>query len=133
MPMSTKQAVVSAPVGATATGNVLVEAPFDGVVSSVTYTPVAAVTGAASPASRTLALINHAQDGTGATSVASLALVGSVNLVAYDEKALTLSGTAANLAVAKNDILSFNSLAVTSGTGLADPGGTVEVVFTRNN
>jgi hypothetical protein len=133
MPMSTKQSVVTAPVGATATGNAIVEAPFDGVVSGVTYTAVAAVTGAASPSSRTLSLVNHAQDGTGATAVATLALVATVNLVAYDEKSLTLSATAVNLAVAKGDILSFNSLAVTSGTGLADPGGTVEVVFTRNN
>lgn len=123
----------AAPVGATANGNTIIEAPFTGTVVGVTYTPVAAVTGAASTASRTISVINHAQDGSGAVSVASLALVVGVNLVAFDEKALTLSGTAANLAVNQGDILSFNSLAVTSATGLADPGGKVEITFARNN
>jgi hypothetical protein len=95
--------------------------------SGVSYIPEAAVTGAASPASRTFTLVNKGQDGSGSTVVATLALVGGVNLVAYDEKAITLSGTPANLVVAASDILAWTSTAVTSGTGLADPGGLVEV------
>jgi hypothetical protein len=115
-----------------ATSSVIVEAPYNGVVVSVTYTPVAAVTGAASPASRTLSLINRKQDGTGAVVVASLALVSGVNLVAFDEKALTNSVTASDLVVAAGDELEFRSAAV-GGTGLVDPGGKIDVTFGRND
>ena len=101
-----------------------------GVVSSVSYSPTAAVTGAASPASRTLNLINKAQDGTGSTVVATLALVGGVNLVAFDEKAITLSATPANLVVAAGDVLQWQSIAV-GGTGLVEGGGEVEVQISR--
>jgi hypothetical protein len=114
----------------TANGSKVVKVPFAGSVSSVSYTPIAAVTGANSPASRTLSVTNKGQAGAGATSVASLALVSGTNLVAYDEKAVTLSGTAANLVVAAGDILSLDSTAV-GGTGLADPGGTWEVIIDR--
>jgi hypothetical protein len=115
-----------------ATSSVIVEAPYTGVVVSVTYTPVAAVTGAASPASRTLSLVNRKQDGTGTTVVASLALVSGVNLVAFDEKTLTNSATASDLVVAAGDELEFRSAAV-GGTGLVDPGGKIDVTFGRND
>lgn len=115
-----------------ATTSEVVEAPFDGVVTSVTYTAIAAVTGAASPASRTLSLINKGQSGAGTTVVASLALLGGVNLAAFDEKALTLSATAADRVVVAGDILQFQSAPV-GGTGLVDPGGSGSVRFERNN
>lgn len=115
-----------------ATNSEVIEAPFDGVVAAVTYTPVASVTGAASPASRTLSVINKGQAGSGTTVVASLALVSGVNLTAYDEKELTLSSTDADLVVAAGDILEFRSAAV-GGTGLVDPGGTGSIQFERNN
>jgi hypothetical protein len=99
-----------------------------GTVSSVSYSPVAALSGA-NTNSRTLNLVNKGQTGAGSTSVASLALVSGTNLVAFDEIAVTLSGTAANLVVAAGDILQFQSLHV--GTGITDPGGEVEVVVTR--
>lgn len=118
------------PLGALATGANSVRAPFAGTVSRVSYLPTASVTGAASPASRTLSLINHGQSGGGTTVVASLALVGGVNLVAFDERTLTLSGTASDLVVAEGDILEFRSAPV-GGTGLADPGGTATVEFSR--
>lgn len=102
------------------------EANSAGRVTSVSYTPEAAVTGAASPASRTLSLVNKGQTGSGSTTVASLALVGGVNLVAFDEKAITLSSTAADLVVAAGDELAWLSTAV-GGTGLVDPGGHVVV------
>lgn len=126
------QRVEQEPVTILATGNNVVEAPFTGKVVEVTYTPIAAVTGAASPASRTLSVINHGQAGAGTTVVASLALVGGVNLVAYDEKTIPLSGTAADLNVVSGDVLEFRSAAV-GGTGLVDPGGTVSVTFERND
>ena len=115
-----------------ATGTNAIEAPFTGKVAGVSYTPVASVTGAASPASRTLSVINHGQAGAGTTVVASLALVAGVNLVGFDEKALTLSATASDLQVVQGDILEFRSAAV-GGTGLVDPGGTVEITFERND
>lgn len=102
------------------------EANAAGRVTSVSYTPEAAVTGAASPASRTLSLVNKGQAGAGTTTVASLALVGGVNLVAFDEKAITLSATAADLVVVAGDELAWLSTAV-GGTGLVDPGGHVVV------
>lgn len=102
------------------------EANTAGRVTSVSYTAEAAVTGAASPASRTLSVVNKGTDGLGSTTVASLALVSGVNLVAFDEKAITLSGTAANLVVAVGDELAWVSTAV-GGTGLVDPGGHVVV------
>jgi len=132
MGMKTVKTVEREPVTILATGSDVIEAPFTGKVAEVTYTAIAAVTGAASPASRTLSVINHGQAGVGTTVVASLALVSGVNLVAFDEKAITLSATAADLVVVAGDILEFRSAAV-GGTGLVDPGGTVSVTFERND
>lgn len=106
------------------------EAPFAGTVTAVTYAADAAVTGAASPASRTVSLINKGQSGAGTTVVASLALLGGVNLVAFDEKALTLSATAADLVIVAGDILAWSSAPV-GGTGLVDPGGLVDITVSR--
>lgn len=132
MPMRTVVSVEREPVTILATGSDAIEAPFTGKVAGVTYTAIAAVTGAASPASRTLSLINKGQAGAGTTVVASLALVSGVNLVAFDEKDVTLSATAADLVVTAGDILEYRSAAV-GGTGLVDPGGTVSVTFERND
>ena len=131
-PMVRKLEAAHEALGALVNGDTIVgEAPFAGTVTGVSYTPEANITGAASPASRTLSLINKGQDGNGATVVATLALVGGVNPADFDEMALTLSGTPANLVVAAGDVLAFNSLAV-GGTGLADPGGKVEVTIARS-
>lgn len=132
MGLKTVKTVNREPVTILATASNTVEAPFTGKVAGVTYTPTAAVTGAASPASRTLSVINRGQAGAGSTVVASLALVAGVNLVAFDERALTLSATAADLQVVAGDVLEFRSAPV-GGTGLVDPGGTVEVTFERND
>lgn len=132
MGMKTVQRVEQEPVTILATGTNAIEAPFTGKVAEVTYTPLAAVTGAASPASRTLSVINRGQAGAGTTVVASLPLLGGVNLVAFDEKTVTLSVTASDLLVTAGDILEFRSAPV-GGTGLVDPGGTVSVTFERND
>lgn len=107
------------------------EAPYAGTVTAVTYTADAAVTGANSPASRTVSLINKGQTGVGTTVVATLALVSGVNLVAFDEKAITLSVTAADLVIAAGDILAWSSAAV-GGTGLVDPGGLIDITISRS-
>jgi hypothetical protein len=115
--------------GADATTNIG-RAPFSGTVTQVTYAPNATLTGANTD-SRTLSIINKGQSGTGTTSVATLAFTSGVNATASDEKALTLSGTPANLNVVQGDILAFVSTHV--GSGLADPGGLVEIDITRTN
>jgi hypothetical protein len=116
--------------GATATTSGSERVPFAGVVQAVRLLPLAAVTGAASPASRTYTLVNRGQDGNGSTAVATLALTSGVNLVAFDERAVPLSGTAANLNVAEGDVLELRSAAV-GATGLADGGATAIVEIAR--
>ena len=132
MPMRAVFAVEREPVTILATGSDVLEAPFSGKIVEVTYTAIAAVTGAASPASRTLSVVNHGQTGSGTVVPASLALLAGVNLVAFDEKVITLSATASDLAVVAGDELEFRSAPV-GGTGLVDPGGTVRVTFERND
>lgn len=99
-------------------------APQDGVVSSVTYTPVAAITGAATN-NRTVSLVNTGQAGTGSTAVATLAFGAGTNAAASDETTVPLSGTPANLNITAGDVLQWQSTHV--GTGIADPGGLVTV------
>jgi hypothetical protein len=104
-------------------------APYAGVVSSVTYTPSASITGA-NTNSRTLKLVNKGSAGSGTNVVAELALVSGVNPAAFVQKALTLSGTASKLEVAEGDVLVFVSEHV--GTGITDPGGEVQVKLERS-
>jgi hypothetical protein len=70
--------------------------------------------------------VNKGQSGSGSTVVATLAMTSGVNAVAFDELAATLSSTAADKVVAAGDILAWVSTAV-GGTGLADPGGLVQI------
>jgi hypothetical protein len=104
-------------------------APFDGTVTSVTYTPPATLTGA-NTNSRTLSLINKGQSGSGSAVVAETAFTSGINATAFDEKALTLSGTSSKLEVKAGDVLAFVSTHI--GEGLADPGGEVTVKVARS-
>lgn len=115
------------PLGAAVAGSLAARSPFAGSVSRVTYTPTAAVTGAATN-NRTLQVVNHGQAGAGTTVVATLTFDAGVNAAAFDELALTLQA-AADLVVADGDILEFRSSP--NGTGLADPGGLVTVEVNR--
>jgi YD repeat-containing protein len=118
-------------VGATTTADQIVaESHVAGKVTAVTYTPEAAITGHDTN-TRTLTLVNKGQSGSGSTVIGTLAFVASNNGVAFDEKAFTLSSTAADLVVAAGDILVFVSTYAASG--LADPGGRVEVEITRTS
>jgi hypothetical protein len=118
------------PVTILATGTSLVRAPQSGVVTGVRYAALAAVTGAASPASRTISVVNKGQAGIGTTVVASLALLSGVNLVAFDEKDITLSVVADATTVVEGDILAVLTTPV-GGTGLVDPGGTITIDIGR--
>lgn len=128
--MATQQKIrtrVPAVTIAATTTTTVGEVDTAGRVTGVSYTPDAAITGAASPNSRTFTLVNKGQAGSGTTTVATLAMVGGVNGVAYDEKAITLTATVADRAVAAGDILAWVSTAVTGAGGLVDPGGLVQV------
>jgi hypothetical protein len=98
-------------------------------VTSVVYIPTSTQNGADTN-SRTLNVYNrNATDGTGTTLIATLALVAGVNLVDNVAKTITLSGTAANLNLTAGQVVEWESLAVS--TGIADPGGLVEIKTTR--
>lgn len=104
-------------------------APFACTVTSVTYTPSALITGAATN-NRTLQLRNKGQAGAGTTVVASLNFANGTNATAFDETAIPLSGTPANLVLATGDVLALQSLHIL--TGITDPGGMVRVTVSRN-
>lgn len=108
---------------------VLGTAPFAGTITAVTYTPDAQLTGADTE-SRTLTVVNKGADGNGTTNIATKAFVNTVNANDFDETALTLNATAANLVVAAGDVIAFVSTHIGS-TGLADPGGKVRVTISR--
>jgi hypothetical protein len=104
-------------------------APFTGIVEKIGYFPTEAVTGQATNY-RTLSVTNKGPAAAGTNIVASLALSAAErSLVAYEENAIPLSGEAAKLMVAEGDVLVFGS--VHAGTGLADPGGLVDIRFKR--
>lgn len=107
------------------------EAPFALTVTDVSYTPVSALTGA-NTESRTLTLYNRGTDGTGTTIVAQRAFVSGQNIAADDEGVITLSATPANLNVPVGAILEWVSLHI-GATGLADPGGLVQVEYQRQD
>jgi hypothetical protein len=127
--------VVEANVGGQATAGSVYdqtvgEAPFAGTVTAVTYTPEAAITGAATNF-RTFRVVNKGQAGSGTTVVASLAFSsGAVTAAAFDEKSITLSGTPGNLVVAEGDMLVWDE--TVAGTGLASPGGLVRITIERS-
>lgn len=134
MSLAPRKARLSAVIPATATATdavfVIGKAPFAGVISAVTFIAAALLTGA-NTNSRTLEVINKGTAGAGTVKPAAKAFTSGVNAAAFDETVITLSVTAANLVVAEGDVIAFNSDSI--GTGLADPGGFVEVVIDRTS
>lgn len=108
---------------------IVCQAPFAGTVTAVEYVPASGITGAATN-NRTVSLVNKGAAGSGTTSVASLVFDNGVNATANNEKAITLSGTAANLEVAQGDTLLWSS--VHNASGITDPGGLVRVTISRS-
>lgn len=107
---------------------VIGEASHGGTVREVTILPEAAVTAHATNY-RTIRVINKGQAGLGTTVVASLPLdtPGTDNLVAFDEKSIPLSATAADLVVAEGDVLVVDETVAASG--LAHGGYTIKVIY----
>jgi hypothetical protein len=104
------------------------KAPVAGTVTGISYTPDAAATGDNTNA-RTFTVVNKGQSGAGTTVIGTLALTTGVNLVAFDEKAFTLSVVSGATTIAAGDVLAFVSTA--TGTGVVDPGGTVQIDISR--
>jgi hypothetical protein len=114
-------ATLEATIAAQGTANaaqdqVIDEAPTDGKVESVTITPEAALTAHATNY-RTFRVVNTGQDGAGTTVVASFATDTPTtdDLVAFDEKSIPLSATAANLLVSEGDVLAVDETVAASG------------------
>lgn len=119
---------VPAAGAAVAQDTVVGEAPYALTVTGVSFIPIADITGATAT-KRTMTLVNKGVDGNGATVVATLDFITGVNASDYDEKDFTLSVVAGALAVAANAILELHE--VVTSTGTANPGGRVQVAFTR--
>ncbi len=129
MPLrNAQQANVPAAAVATAQDQVVGEAPFLGTITEVTFAPEANITGTATNF-RTFRLINRGRTGAGTTVVASLAFdAATVTATAFRERVIPLVG---NNAVAEGDVLVWDE--VVAGTGLASPGGQVQVTYSRGD
>jgi hypothetical protein len=97
-----------------------------GTVTAVSYATVTAITGA-NTNTRSVSLVNKGS-GAGTTVIATLQFDSGVNTTANSPKVITLSATPANLVVAVGDMLQWQSTHI--GTGIADPGGLVQVTGT---
>lgn len=127
-PLTRRYGVSVQPVGTTADTLTLVDSVYEAeTVSSVLYIPQGAVTGAATN-NRAFTLYNRST-GAGTVAVATLSLVSGTNLSDNVPKAITLSTASGALLLAAGDVLEWESLHVL--TGLADPGGRVNVNTTR--
>lgn len=129
----TKQLEATVPAQGTAGAaqdQVIGEAPYAGTISAASIIPEAALT-ADNTNNRSFRIINKGQSGAGSTVVASYqSNVAGGNLVAFDEKDLTLSGTPANLVVAAGDILVADE--TVAGSGIAHSGYKVQVGISRS-
>lgn len=114
-------------VSAAATASTTIGAsPVAGTVSGITYTPNGTITGADTN-TRTLTVVNKGADGNGTTVIGTLALVSGVNAADFTPKEITLSVVDDATDVVAGDVLAFVSTHASSG--LADPGGLVEVTI----
>ena len=95
---------------------IVARVPFRATVTGAYFLPTVAATGHTTNYA-TLTVTNKGAAGAGTTEVASLALTSGVDLVAFDEKPITLSTTSASLNVAEGYIVSI--AVAKAGTGLA--------------
>lgn len=105
------------------------EAPYDGKITAASYTPEANITGD-NTESRTLTIVNKGSDGNGTTVMATRAYTTGVNSTDFNEDAFTLSAVANAINFVQGDIIAVVSTHVGS-TGLADPGGLVQIEYKR--
>jgi hypothetical protein len=116
----TLRANVPAVAAGTTTETVIGSVPYRSQVTAVRFLPVAAITGV-NTNTRRVEVWNRGQVGAWTQIVASKQFDSGVNAAA-----LTDTPVAVSLPLAEDgDTVTFRSIAV--GTGLADPGGVVEV------
>ena len=111
-------AQASIPAQSTANGTLnttLMKAPFDGTLALASLISSADLTADASHY-RTWTLVNKGQDGNGTTVLATLTSAAS-GFSDYDERAMTLSATAADLDINEGDIIAM--LETVTGNGVA--------------
>jgi hypothetical protein len=128
--VKTIQATVPAQgTAGTAQDQVISEAPFAGTVTAARLIPEAALT-ADNTNNRIFRVINKGQSGSGTTVVATYqSNVAGGNLVAFDEKPMTLSAVAGATTVAAGDVLAIDE--TVAGSGVAHSGFRVEVDISR--
>ena len=100
---------------ATTQTTTLMKAPFDGTLAAASLISNADLTADASHY-RTFTLINKGQDGNGTAAMAALD-TSTTGFTDFDERAMTLSGTAANLDVNEGDIIAVAE--TVTGNGVA--------------
>lgn len=105
---------------------VIFTAPFRCVLTGVTITPNASSTGD-NTNTKNLNVIDKAADGSGAVEVGNLDLVLATDLTEADETTIPLTGTAAQLAMLKGDVLMLEIEQV--GTGVAIGESLIKVQF----
>lgn len=127
-PLAQKQSAwIPGQTAATDSDQVVARAPFAGTVTGCSILPEAAVTGATAT-KRTFTLVNKGQAGVGAVTLGILDLITGVDLVAFDEKAFTLTSPAPT--VAEGDVIAV--VETHASTGTAHSGGLVTVELTRS-
>lgn len=126
--VQTIKATIPALGAAVAGDQTIGEAPFACTLTAASFTPEAAITGATATA-RTFTIVNKGAAGAGTTVMATLAFIDTVDGVAFDEKAFTLSAVANATAAAAGDILAV--VEAVAGGGTANPGGLVQLELTR--
>ncbi|MCA1666906.1 MAG: hypothetical protein LC793_05785 [Thermomicrobia bacterium] len=130
-PRVSKHEVAVPAVAVAATADTpIVESPFAGTVTAVSYVADATITGAATN-NRTVTLYNRGQAGAGTTVVAQLNFAAGTNAAQYARTTIPLSTVAGATTVAANDVLEWDSAAV--GTGISDGGGLVHCELTRGD
>ncbi len=123
-----KDSIVPQATAGTVQDTIVGEAPRACTVTGASITLTAAV--ALNAANyRIWTLVNTGQAGTASVSVATLD-TSATAFVAQDERAMVLSGTAANLILVDGDILELRE--TVAGTGVAHAGGIVDVTVSRN-
>lgn len=98
-------------------------APCDGRITAAAYTPAAALT--ADNTNNATINVHNYNAGTDKVAATITTNVASGNWTAYTPKALTVSGTEANVTVAKGDILTINI--AKAGSGVVVPAGALRV------
>lgn len=104
----------------------VVRVPYAGTITAVSFIPDTAMAGVDTNYV-TLGLVNKGLTGGDTRLAASRALTNTVNLVAHDEFALTVTSTTANVTVVAGDVLAFRHAETGTNVAVTTPPGLVRV------